>query len=103
MDKFFSERLIQARTQAGYSQKKAAEILGITPVTMNRYEKAHREPERGLLIKMAELYNCELNWLLTGADTVAESPATYDPIPRLSPPADRNGKNPEQIIRGRAG
>lgn len=69
MDNKFSDRLIQARKKKGLSQKDAAQILGITPVTLNRYEKAHREPERGVILKISELYNCDVTWLLTGEST----------------------------------
>ncbi len=40
----FAEKLTECRTQLGISQKKLAEMVGITPVRLNYWEKGKCEP-----------------------------------------------------------
>lgn len=68
MDNIFSKRLITARENAKLKQNQAAKLLKVAPITLNRYEMGHREPDRELVEKMAALYRCDLVWLLTGEE-----------------------------------
>lgn len=61
-----TERFIKARGYACLNQKSAAAELGISSVTMNRYEKGSRVPDIGLVKKMAEIYGVSPGWLLSG-------------------------------------
>lgn len=61
-----SERVLKARGAAGLNQREAAKTLGVSPVTMNRYEKGVRVPETVVVIEMARKFQVSLTWLLTG-------------------------------------
>jgi len=51
--------------------------MGISPVTLNRYEKGHREPAINALVAMAKFYGVSQSWLLTGEGPMLEN-ATPD-------------------------
>lgn len=46
-------------------RNKFARLLGISPSTYSYYEKS-RVPPAGILVKIAQIANVDLNWLLTG-------------------------------------
>ncbi len=55
------------REKMGLSQSDFAAKLGLGgPTVISKYEKNQREPEIALLIKLANLGNVSLDWLLTG-------------------------------------
>jgi DNA-binding transcriptional regulator YiaG len=43
----WAERLINARTALGLSQKESAQRMGVDPSTLARWERGEREPEGG--------------------------------------------------------
>lgn len=51
--KKFGENLTEAREKAGMTQKKLAELLGITPTRLNYWEKSKREPNIEMIQKIA--------------------------------------------------
>ncbi len=55
-----------ARKAVGLSSEFAAGKLGITHVTLNRYENDHREVGAGVLMKMCLLYRVQIGALLHG-------------------------------------
>jgi phage repressor protein C with HTH and peptisase S24 domain len=86
MDNKINERLRAARKSAGYTQKKLAELLGISEPTMNNYEVGKRVPLADLLARTAEVLGCDAGWLLTGkGDGVASSGGGSD---KSAPSAD---------------
>lgn len=64
----FGERLINARKSMGYTQKKFAELLGIAPQTLNKYEKNIRTPDITIFNAMVRLAQCDAEWLLSGKE-----------------------------------
>lgn len=72
-----SSRLVKSRKYADLSQVTAASEMGISPVTLNRYEKGHREPAINALVAMAKFYGVSQSWLLTGEGPMLEN-ATPD-------------------------
>ena len=54
----------QQRTQSGYTQKKMADILGIPKSTYSNYENGHREPNREIIEKIAEVLEIPVSKLL---------------------------------------
>ncbi len=67
-----SERLIKARKYADLSQASAASMLGISPVTLNRYEKGGRIPVIDGLLAIAKFYGVSSHWLITGEGPMLE-------------------------------
>lgn len=61
--KFFSERLKQARKNAGKSQIEVEIETGINRASLSRYETGEREPSLENIGKLAEYYNVSIDWL----------------------------------------
>lgn len=56
---------LAARTNAGLSQGKVARELGITDAAVSMWENGKTRPRAALLVKLAELYHCSVDELLT--------------------------------------
>lgn len=67
----------QYREAAGLKQAELAEKIGISTVTLSRYENDGREPRATDLLKMAELFGCSVDELLGKNPT--------QPLPHVSP------------------
>lgn len=62
-----AERYAFIRSRSGLSKKAFAESLGIHPVVSGDIELGKRDPSRDVLVRLAHVYDIDLNWLLTGA------------------------------------
>lgn len=60
----FSKRLAEARTFAGLKQKELAELAGITPALISRYESGKASPRAETRKKLAEILNVNLGYFL---------------------------------------
>lgn len=60
------ERLLLFISKVNLSQKDFSEQIGITGRTLHNYIHNDRYPNPEYLIKMKELFNLNINWLLTG-------------------------------------
>ena len=61
-----SKRLDKVRELEGFTKKKYASELGITAQAYNNYYKGERDIPTELSIKINQLFNVSLDWLLTG-------------------------------------
>ena len=76
------ERLKAVRERLGLNQSKLASQLNFSsPTVVSRFERGERLPSTETLIKLAELYEIDLHWLLTGKP----SPTLKDAISQLQP------------------
>lgn len=57
-------RLIKLRENKQLKQFEVANLLSISPVTYNRYEKGEREPDHKMLKKLAVFFNVSTDYLL---------------------------------------
>ncbi len=75
----FSEKLRQARINAGLTQSQLASELGVSLRTVTNYETGDRYPKkRELYKKMAEVLGVEVNYLLTeDEDFIADAGEKY--------------------------
>ena len=62
------EQLKIVRKRLSLTQKGFGEKLGVTKDTYHRWEKGHNQPSIEMLLKIAEIGNISLDWLLTGND-----------------------------------
>jgi len=62
------KRLKQAREEAGYTQIKAADKLGISNGTLSGYERNYRDPDTEIINKMADLFGVSVEWLMGRTD-----------------------------------
>lgn len=61
-------RLKQLRKEQGYSQKRLAEILGITQQAVCKYENTVVEPDIQTLIMLADLFEVTVDYLIGHSD-----------------------------------
>lgn len=75
------ERLRISREKRGLSQTEVYRRTRINNKTLSRYEKNGSEPDRETLIKLAELYEVDFEWLVKGENKyklfVSEKTAEY--------------------------
>ena len=60
------KRLKTLRETLGITQKELARTLGVSEMTIRRYEANKFQPDAEVLSKLAKAYNINLHWLLTG-------------------------------------
>lgn len=54
--KAYAHRLKKYRIEAGYTQRGAAKLLGVTPTQLMEWEKGRRMPQGRHLLKLSVLY-----------------------------------------------
>ena len=62
--KVFAERLVELRKQNKYTQRAMAEKLSITQPSYIRYEHGSAEPTYEKLVKIADLFDVSIDYLL---------------------------------------
>lgn len=67
-----ANQLIAARSRVGYSQKDAANALGVSRAMLSYWESAKREPNARQLAALARLYRVDLDALVSGGDLSPE-------------------------------
>ena len=50
------------RQNIGLTQKQLAELVGVTDVTISRWESGQREPITSDFVKLCEVLSMELSW-----------------------------------------
>ena len=66
--KIFQERLKEQRKLYGYTQRDMAERLGVSQPSYIRYEKGGAEPSQENLVKLADIFDVSIDYLLGRAD-----------------------------------
>ena len=83
----FGERLSKSRKNKGLSQTALAKEMGFSANSLiSRFEKDKARPSFEHLVKLSEVLNVDLHWLITGKDmllknaleVVVNSPNLYD-------------------------
>lgn len=62
--KIFQERLIEQRKLFSYTQRHMAELLNISQPSYIRYENGTSEPTLENLLKIAEIFDVSVDYLL---------------------------------------
>ena len=60
---------LSARKKAGYSQAFVAKKLGIAPASVCQWETGKTMPRASMLVRIADLYGCTIDELLSDDDT----------------------------------
>jgi len=107
-----SGRIKERRRAVGLSQKQLAERLGISDMTVRRWETTSRKPDSDLLPDLAVLLNTSINYLLLGTDDPAHTGTSSQKLadtPQTQAGQDLDAlikelasKNPDLIIRLRS-
>ena len=67
------QRLKELRTQRGLTQSQIGELLGVSCVTIARYEAGEREPSNAKLTALANYFGVTVDYLM-GRDEPAAAP-----------------------------
>lgn len=59
----FPARLKELRLSAKLSQKEFADSIGLSPMSISSYETGNKTPSIDTAIRIAEQYNCSIDWL----------------------------------------
>ncbi|MBR0138726.1 MAG: helix-turn-helix transcriptional regulator [Firmicutes bacterium] len=70
-------KIKNARNEAGYTQERAAEALGVSRQTVSNWENGRSYPDIISVIKMSDLYSVSLDHLLKEENEVKESYIEY--------------------------
>ena len=62
------EKLSKLRKENNYTQQQLADILGVSRQSISKWESGITYPETDKLIRMSELFNCTLDYLLRNAE-----------------------------------
>ena len=85
-------RLRRARNATGLSQEAVANKIGISWMTVHRWERSQRAVPDHLLDKVCELYDKPIRWFLTLEDGDLGQESSVSPKPIGSPAAERIGR-----------
>lgn len=64
MHDVFGERLKELRKEKGLLGKDLANLIDVEPATITNWEKGKRFPKDYMLIKIADFFNCSIDYLL---------------------------------------
>lgn len=64
----FSKRLKQLRKENNYSQEYISQLLNVSRQSYSRYENGNSQPEFSTLIRIADIFNVSLDYLLCRTD-----------------------------------
>lgn len=79
------------REAAELTQAKTAERLGISTMTLSRYETGLREPRASELVKMAQLFGCTVD------DLLSENPQIPRKVARKRVPRGSGGRQAQSV------
>ena len=74
MNKLFSETIKKLRTEKGLSQQELASMLFITRSTVAKWENGDRVPNVMIILKLAEIFGVDINFLLSDSTEKYEIP-----------------------------
>ena len=69
MKNYLPERLRQLREENEWTQEQLGEMLNVSGATVNRYEKGLRNPDPETLLKLADIFDISLDYLLGRIDS----------------------------------
>lgn len=63
------EKLKELRTKQGFSQRRVAKYLNVSPSIISGYETGERTPSAEMLLSLSNLYRCSTDYLLGRENT----------------------------------
>jgi transcriptional regulator with XRE-family HTH domain len=83
-------RIAALRKRAGMSQRELAGRLGVSASAVGMYEQGRREPSAEKLVRLSQLLEVSVDYLLTGAPVGREDRAAVQAILRRTMGQTRN-------------
>ena len=65
---WFGKRFRECRRLAGLKQTVAANLMGISQTAISQYERDQREPTADVIVRMADVYDVSIDYLLGATD-----------------------------------
>lgn len=59
----FQDKLRECRKEKGYTQEKLCELLNVSRDTLSKWENGSRSPDLNELLKMCDIFKCDLDYL----------------------------------------
>lgn len=96
----FVERLVKERKKKGWSQEKLAEAVGKETATVSSWEQFRAIPPFDVMVKLSQLFDCDLDYLTGRIDEETHSIKTACEVTGLSPNAIKKlrGKVPTNAL-----
>ena len=91
MSEQFNERLQQAISRSGMTQKELAEKVGITEAAVSHYLKGDRMPRSAVAVKLADVLNMSVDELMRG-NTETSFDEVYKIVARSAKQLDNDQK-----------
>ena len=91
MSEKFNERLQQAISRSGMTQKELAEKVGITEAAVSHYLKGDRMPRSAVAVKLADVLNMSVDELM-GGNTETSFDEVYKIVARSAKQLDNDQK-----------
>lgn len=66
MENSFGVRLKQLRLKNGLTQREIAQKIGLSPAGYFNYENSKAQPKLDVIIKLKEIFDVNIDWLLFG-------------------------------------
>lgn len=82
----FAKRLRQLRKEKGLTQEELGNIFGLAKTTIAGYEKGGKEPKYEILVKIAEYFNVNTDYLLGLSDSKKRIVLKREEFEHLIPP-----------------
>ena len=84
----FAKQLKEMRIALNLRQKDIAEFLSVTPTAISDYESGKRTPSLEYISNLANRYNINLTWLITGEGDMYNVRARVEPTKKSTIPID---------------
>lgn len=83
------ERLRELRLKRGMTQTQVGDLIGVSCVTIGRYEAGEREPSNAKIAALADYFGVSVDYLMGHDEQLQSSPS----------PADRQRRDVEAMLR----
>lgn len=100
MKETLPQRLVRFRDERGLSQDQAAELAGISRVSITRYENGTREPKYKNLLAIAKAYGLTLEELTGEEKPIPEDELDKELIQMLSKLSERESDKVRSFVEG---
>jgi len=64
----FADRIKELRKEKGYTQISLAEVLSVSKGTLSMWEMGERTPHHAMLVRLADMFDCTVDYLLGNAN-----------------------------------
>jgi transcriptional regulator with XRE-family HTH domain len=83
------DKIKDLRIELGITQKELGEKIGVNPNTITNYEKGYREPDINTLNKLADIFECTVDYLMDRVNNKDEYIAVVKSAKDANIPADK--------------